>query len=122
MMTVSRRFSPRMWRCFLALPTSSPLADVFSTHVEMFLLRSLRLSGFSGFLHACGDVSGKYEIPDKPSIVFSTHVEMFLTKTDESSSDGCFLHACGDVSALLDTKSVENRFSPRMWRCFSLAV
>ena len=50
-------FSPRMWRCFQYARCYSESSEVFSTHVEMFLVFLFLMMMFVSFLHACGDVS-----------------------------------------------------------------
>ena len=49
--------APRMWRCFYKKDLNRLRLAVCSTHVEMFLPYSVRLSSWEGLLHACGDVS-----------------------------------------------------------------
>ena len=134
------RFSPRMWRCFWQIHRHRRSGGVFSTHVEMFPNRLLIGHAASCFLHACGDVS-KCDtfacIPEKFSPrmwrcfvrlqsinrdvkVFSTHVEMFLRSKAKTNDTSRFLHACGDVSAKAEQAKGDEKFSPRMWRCFSV--
>ena len=133
-----KRFSPRMWRCFLSTDINSYPDDVFSTHVEMFPYIHQISRGIQGFLHACGDVSEslphlwrmKWFSPrmwrcfhqakqsKQSHEVFSTHVEMFLQVIQCHLPTDSFLHACGDVSKHLSDYLEIKRFSPRMWRCF----
>ena len=109
-----------MWRCFQDNRIRCRRCQVFSTHVEMFLLSLVLLIIFKGFLHACGDVSGcidtidwvaefsprmwrcfQLNLSDFPTHwVFSTHVEMFRFPAASKDEGARFLHACGDVSAL----------------------
>ena len=49
--------APRMWRCFLISLSYIVIADVCSTHVEMFLIYGDLCKDCFGLLHACGDVS-----------------------------------------------------------------
>ena len=94
------------------------------------------------FLHACGDVSSftfekRISVLFSPRMwrcfaqrrsrmtrqeVFSTHVEMFLRSKAKTNDTSRFLHACGDVSAKAEQAKGDEKFSPRMWRCFSTAL
>ena len=133
-------FSPRMWRCFSGRRWDYMKAEVFSTHVEMFLLWTDTWTDRHRFLHACGDVSynlmrRQHQELFSPRMwrcfyylnsrldrrdVFSTHVEMFPPSDSVRTQRSGFLHACGDVSVLHTPDLHIRRFSPRMWRCFQL--
>ena len=135
-------FSPRMWRCFYMANPYAYLCEVFSTHVEVFLILTLGLIAVLSFLHACGGVSSMSLMDIKSvsfsprmwrcffprrmrhsaSKVFSTHVEVFLTSDKVSASSASFLHACGGVSWDGRHHGRFREFSPRMWRCFSPSV
>ena len=51
------KFSPRMWRCFRICKSYFAIYNVFSPHVEMFLISVAQAVNSGSFLHACGDVS-----------------------------------------------------------------
>ena len=85
-------FSPRMWRCFLLHIREADLGIVFSTALCVL----------------------------SATLVFFTHVEMFLFQCFVRFRLIRFLHACGDVSGCSILISPQARFSPRMWRCFSV--
>ena len=50
-------FSPRMWRCFPLKTSATPPSVIFSTYVEVFLLRRSWKRPSEDFLHVCGGVS-----------------------------------------------------------------
>ena len=50
-------FSPRTWRCFRPPCCCHLRYTVFSTHVEVFLIRRASSAEARGFLHARGGVS-----------------------------------------------------------------
>ena len=54
---LTKPFSPRTWRCFWAMTQGYLTSFVFSTHVEVFLLRLLFKDLRNSFLHARGGVS-----------------------------------------------------------------
>ena len=130
--------APRMWRCFYGRLGGGHHDCVCSTHVEMFLIRSLRRFNPQSLLHACGDVSASgcllhnagmsaprmwrcYDIlPDEitGSDVCSTHVEMFRSQPGTGPLHRCLLHACGDVSVWKKQIETVEESAPRMWRCF----
>ena len=53
----SKKFSPRMWRCFSIWVTDREEKRIFSTYVEVFLRRVSTSWLFRYFLHVCGGVS-----------------------------------------------------------------
>ena len=117
-------------------------ADVFSTHVEMFLSFCRMRYRFLSFLHARGDVSSEFlqigsteEFSPRtwrcfqcswyssgPCWVFSTHVEMFLSTRILAFLLLRFLHARGDVSQETLNLGSGDLFSPRTWRCFPMTA
>ena len=53
----TRRFSPRMWRCFLIAWQWYYCQHIFSTYVEVFLWSFRKSRSVLYFLHVCGGVS-----------------------------------------------------------------
>ena len=131
-------FSPRTWRCFSIKKAVGQLANVFSTHVEVFPGSEKATSTKSGFLHARGGVScpqlrmymtivfsprtwrcfSRESKSSSCSSVFSTHVEVFLVTAKVGREGVCFLHARGGVSYIGKICKLHFPFSPRTWRCF----
>ena len=72
------------------------------------------------FLHVCGGVSGSWERHPGTGKIFSTYVEVFPIHSRSSYKHEDFLHVCGGVSGKAGRKHICVKFSPRMWRCFSL--
>ena len=97
-MFLSKRSSPRSWRCFFRKLAEMGKSDVFSTLVEVFRSQSSQKVSESGLLHARGGVStaathSSSKIESSPrswrcfssdrkyhdlAVVFSTLVEVFL--------------------------------------------
>ena len=115
---LSKKFAPRMWRCFRHPMSRFPFHPVCSTHVEMFPICIDESLTRRSLLHACGDVSteillGNWDKEFAPRMwrcfhldelgiefhpVCSTHVEMFLMMSRSFRACVSLLHACGDVS------------------------
>ena len=130
--------APRMWRCFCGNGRVTDPHGICSTHVEMFLSHGLQERQRPDLLHACGDVSSRFDakVMEKESAprmwrcflrrphygksysICSTHVEMFLMLITLLASMANLLHACGDVSAGAYSSTLGESSAPRMWRCF----
>ncbi len=107
-----------MWRCFPAPGKKNRHADVFSTHVEVFL-DCVRVRGdVLRFLHACGGVSGDEGEIAYPMRFSPRMWRCFLMITLADQIIDRFLHACGGVSTSRALRVCQDVFSPRMWRCF----
>ncbi len=131
-----------MWRCFLYDFISYHFVNIFSTYVEVFPTRAIRADNPHHFLHVCGGVSLFLAISlDSNSFsprmwrcflarrtqkatggIFSTYVEVFPSRLHNHRSAYYFLHVCGGVSITTLRITPQNRFSPRMWRCFCLRL
>ena len=57
----------------------------------------------------------------RANIIFSTYVEVFLKNSPYLQFKSDFLHVCGGVSEKSLMQWTNTIFSPRMWRCFSVA-
>ena len=136
--TTGNKFSPRTWRCFYGLVRRRSIGAVFSTHVEVFLVRVTNIASFPCFLHARGGVSTTHSVKRNITafsprtwrcfrtmsfrlsvrLVFSTHVEVFPDSRVDSPHHSSFLHARGGVSGCPLRFPIPGWFSPRTWRCF----
>ena len=131
-----------MWRCFLSTAYRQRSKRIFSTYVEVFPDKPTSLPYRVYFLHVCGGVSLFLAISlDSNSFsprmwrcflarrtqkatggIFSTYVEVFPSRLHNHRSAYYFLHVCGGVSITTLRITPQNRFSPRMWRCFCLRL
>ena len=130
--------SPRSWRCFKFGLNRLQRLLVFSTLVEVFLLRCRYCKSRKRLLHARGGVSriGFFELINTwssprswrcffrklaemgKSDVFSTLVEVFRSQSSQKVSESGLLHARGGVSTAATHSSSKIESSPRSWRCF----
>ena len=135
-------FSPRMWRCFPLYRFGWKANSIFSTYVEVFLSLYARSIAFSDFLHVCGGVSNRGFYVSERNIfsprmwrcfrigdgfagsgeIFSTYVEVFPSRIQTKTQRFHFLHVCGGVSLIYNEWFRDEKFSPRMWRCFQCLI
>ena len=122
------------WSCYAHRQYSK--RKVFSTYVEVILVRSASSFRSLSFLHVCG---GDPSWTDTLAVVlkfsprmwrwsrdwwcqrsnlwvFSTYVEVILSPTRLISFCFGFLHVCGGDPILAKLMIMAKRFSPRMWR------
>ena len=90
--------SPRMWGCFLWGEAHLLLAQVFPTHVGVFLVLLRVHRGQKGLPHACGGVSISTCTSPDSAMVFPTHVGVFPFQGSYQKYCECLPHACGGVS------------------------
>ena len=133
-------YSPRMWRWSWVEQNFKDFDLVFSTYVEMILGQRFFASQKLCILHVCGDdpwvddwetdihqysprmwrwsslISSNLEIVG----VFSTYVEMILVAKWTPTRIICILHVCGDDPNSQVNQSINQVYSPRMWRWSSL--
>ena len=69
--------SPRPWRCFSKKPLKIGTKSVFSTSVEVFLVKYSKLIVKICLLHVRGGVSIDRAVVNPELSVFSTSVEVF---------------------------------------------
>ena len=130
--------SPRPWRCFFRRIFCVVNYVVFSTSVEVFLLRFSWRIHHTGLLHVRGGVSLHpgiavvlelssprpwrcFQRADDAALggqVFSTSVEVFLRLENSLAEPLGLLHVRGGVSAVKKKIDRELKSSPRPWRCF----
>ena len=136
----AHKYSPRMWRWSLQIKWTLWLLFVFSTYVEMIPPTHFVLDPIQGILHVCGDDPSNHyflglctrysprmwrwslvEIAiNLNKNVFSTYVEMILVAKWTPTRIICILHVCGDDPNSQVNQSINQVYSPRMWRWSSL--
>ena len=109
---------------------------VFSTYVEVILIKYAILRGWCSILHVCGGdpritCSLCISITYSPRMwrwsylaaalrlnifVFSTYVEVILPKNPFLGVGACILHVCGGDPAPRPNHFTVTGYSPRMWR------
>ena len=130
--------SPRPWRCFCCPVRYKEDLRVFSTSVEVFLIRFCTLRNALRLLHVRGGVSEPHRvkarlrrssprpwrcfpqcgIAKRMTPVFSTSVEVFLALILLVLFIHRLLHVRGGVSHVALVSRARCGSSPRPWRCF----
>ena len=104
-----------MWRWSWLARLFSWCAWVFSTYVEVILIRHWPIATLLRFLHVCGgdpECGHTFKVPR----VFSTYVEVILSSLYFSLPTSSFLHVCGGDPLPRNICVNPCLFSPRMWR------
>ncbi len=127
-----------MWRCFYQRKSYRCSWAIFSTYVEVFLNRIIRIFTFTHFLHVCGGVSPAmlespitHKFSPRMWRCFHRRNEALDCRKFSPRMWRCFreamqnrhqwedfLHVCGGVSLGHQSYYGHQQFSPRMWRCF----
>ena len=131
------KYSPRVWRWSLMLHKPFKLLLVFSTCVEVILLRNTFASLVESILHVCGGdpiivVIAELMCMYSPRVwrwsyddskksttnsVFSTCVEVIPRKRFKKSTTSGILHVCGGDPTVIEDTKLSWKYSPRVWRC-----
>ena len=129
-------YSPRMWRWSPYRNSQKVSLMVFSTYVEVILVKKFGTCIWVGILHVCGGDPTLYPALAQTSMysprmwrwshtwyinqvspfVFSTYVEVILNQTNMQWHGSGILHVCGGDPKMMTILSSLWGYSPRMWR------
>ena len=131
-----KAYSPRVWRWSLDHITCWPSFLVFSTCVEVILMKLRHWCKYFRILHVCGGdprTTNKDSPADaysprvwrwsylsvrtsRPMLVFSTCVEVILHGKPMKHVLNRILHVCGGDPQALRCLEQQELYSPRVWR------
>ena len=114
--TCGKQYSPRVWRWSYSLIALVAITEVFSTCVEVILIRIIGRCARVTYSPRVWRWSQYLTHQPQNHQVFSTCVEVILSFNKTINGVSCILHVCGGDPIAVPTVSVGTVYSPRVWR------